>query len=160
MTEQTKRKQGAQPGNKNAKRDGSTPRLCRTYAAMKHRCSNPHSSSWRNYGGRGIHVCEEWKNDSEAFYRWAWASGYNETLTLDRIDVNGDYCPENCRWSTWKEQANNRQNTIRAEINGEIHTLTEWADMYGLTHRIVWERYHKAGKRGEDLIAPRRNYYG
>ena len=90
------------------------------WKAMNQRCSNPNDKSYKNYGARGIEVCEEWRNNFQAFYDWSYANGYSDVklpsgknlLSIDRKDNNGDYCPQNCKWSNDKEQANNKRNTF------------------------------------------------
>ena len=126
-------------------------RLYRIWLGMRTRCYNPKQCHYEDYGGRGIAVCDEWKNDSKSFIDWALANGYTDSLTLDRIDVNGNYCPENCRWITMKEQHNNRRDTITVTYNGRTQTLSQWAEETGIYYHKLLMRY-KRGWEAERLL--------
>ena len=131
--------------------NGSNERLYQTWKSMLKRCENQNCKSFQNYGKRGIKVCREW-HDYLNFKAWAIKSGYTENLTIDRIDVNGNYSPENCRWATPKEQANNRRNNVLIPIGDKIHTIAEWSEISGVNKDTISKRY-KRGIRGELLLA-------
>lgn len=90
-------------------------------------------------------MCDEWKNDFQAFYDWAMANGYRERLTIDRIDVNGNYEPANCRWVTWQSQQNNRRNNHLIEFNSQVHTMAEWARIVGIPYQTLVRRINVYG---------------
>ena len=129
-----------------------TDRLYRIYISMVVRCDRPEHPTYKHYGARGISVCDEWKNDNLNFYYWAINNGYKENLTLDRIDVNGNYCPENCRWVDWVVQNNNLRSNRRMTANGETHTLAEWSRITGLMPRTIANRIDQQGWSVEKAI--------
>lgn len=106
---------------------------------MKQRCSNPNNKSFKNYGGRGIKVCDDWI-EAKNFIDWAYANGYDETLTLDRIDSDKDYCPSNCRWVTMKVQQNNKRNNHFITFNGKTKTIKEWSEETGISNETIRRR--------------------
>lgn len=135
-------------------------RLYRVYVAMKTRCYYKKYKYYYNYGGRGIKVCEEWM-DPGAFFKWALENGYDPNLpskecTLDRIDVNGDYCPENCRWISRKEQSNNRRNTVFMNYKGKKLPIKEVAELTGIPHITIYKRIKK-GCSEEEILQPPMN---
>lgn len=113
------------------------------YYNMLKRCYNPKASGYEHYGQRGITVCDEWQNDCCNFYTWAKQTGYKEDLQLDRIDVNGNYEPSNCRWVTAQENSYNKRNTRKVAYKGEIHTLMEWSEIVGIDKIILADRIYK-----------------
>lgn len=125
----------------------SDDRLFTIWMNMKARCYRKTSKDYPNYGGRGIKICGEWTNSFQEFYDWAIKSGYSHELTIDRIDVNGNYEPSNCRWATREEQENNKRNSVYYEIDGVKHTVSEWAELYNMPKELVRTRV----KRGMDI---------
>lgn len=117
---------------------------------MKNRCNNKNNKAFQYYGGRNIKVCKDWL-EFMPFYNWAMNNGYTENLTIDRIDVNGNYEPNNCRWITLKEQANNKRKTRKINIYGEIKTSYEFEKQYGIKAHLLVDRYDK-GYRNDKLI--------
>ena len=115
----------------------SHSRLFRIWSGMKGRCSYQSHNSWEYYGNKGIKVCAEWEQ-FEPFKDWALANGYKDGLTIDRIDNSKGYSPQNCRWATYSEQANNRTNNRTITFNGETKTVAQWADSFGRTHSIFY----------------------
>lgn len=132
------------------KNPSSTHRMSKTriygiWSSMRQRCSNKNLPSYKNYGGRGISVCDEWNNSFEAFNEWAMSNGYEEGLSIERIDNNGNYCPDNCKWITKSGQANNRRMNKHIEYKGEIHNLSEWCNILGISYSLVHNRMNKLG---------------
>ena len=125
-------------------------RLHNIYYKMRQRCNNPNNKSYPNYGGRGITYCDEWE-DTKNFIEWALSNGYNDELTLDRIDPNGNYCPENCRWITIQEQQRNRRNNQTITWNNETHCYNEWDVILGYPIGTIGQRIRR-GWSEEDAL--------
>lgn len=107
---------------------------------MKQRCFYENSISYRNYGGRGIAMCDEWKQDFIPFYKLAISNGYQDNLTIDRINLDGDYEPSNCRFITMKEQGRNKRNNRVLEYKGESHCISEWAENMKIKKTTLYKR--------------------
>lgn len=127
-------------------------RLYEIWQGMKARCYNEHNARYDRYGGRGIQICPEWKDNFIAFHDWAIANGYHDDLTIDRIDLDGDYCPDNCRWATVKEQSNNRSTNINIKIGNATKTLMQWCEIFELDHKKIYARYKRHGFNGIDEL--------
>lgn len=127
------------------KHGGSYDKLYSVWNGIKQRCNNEKSNAYKNYGGRGISVCDEWENSYVAFRDWAISNGYVEGLEIDRIDNNGNYCPENCRVITHKEQQSNKRTNRWLTYNGETKTLSQWADCLGIKSNSLIYRIRNHG---------------
>ena len=136
------------------------------YDHMIKRCYSSKDKYFKNYGGRGIKVCDEWLNDSRTFYKWAIENGYDSNApymkcTLDRIDVNGDYSPENCRFVDIKTQCNNRTSNFLITYDGLTMNATEWSKKIGLNPRTLIKRIRSGWSTKEALTTPLcKNQYG
>ena len=121
---------------------------------MKQRCNNTNSKDARNYSKRGICVCDEWNDSFESFRDWALSNGYNDSLTLDRVDVNDGYSPDNCRWATAKEQARNTRYNHLLEFNGVTKSIADWAEEYGMKYCTLHRRIMKGWPVQKALTTP------
>lgn len=130
-------------------------RIYATWKNMKIRCSNEKCEMYHLYGGRGIKFCDKWLK-FEGFYE-DMKDGYNDELQLDRIDVNGNYCKENCRWATRKENANNKRNTVYITYNNETKTSSEWADIIGAKNATITKRV-RMGYSPEECLYGKKYY--
>lgn len=138
---------------------GSYSRIYGVWSGIKVRCFDKNDPCYCNYGGRGITMCEEWKNSFEAFRDWALQNGYDNDApkgkcTLDRIDVNGDYTPENCRFVDIKTQDRNRRTNNRITYNGQTHTLVEWSELIGIKSATLSHRIHSGWSVERALTQP------
>jgi len=118
-----------------------------TYDSMRKRCCNEKHDNYKRYGGRGIIICDEWLNDFMKFYNWAIENDYKEGLTIERIDYDGNYEPNNCKWATWEEQSYNKSNTLYIEVDSEMKTTKQWSDETGIPQYIIYQRYARYRKK-------------
>ena len=136
-------------------------RIYSEYRGMISRCYNSNNSNYKNYGGRGITICDEWLNKEDGvikFYIWSISNGYRDNLTIDRIDYNGNYCPENCRWVDWETQANNRRNNVLLTLNGVTNTAAIWSKITGISIATILKRKKLEWSDELTLITPENNY--
>lgn len=129
----------------NFKHGFSKTKLGNIYNSIKDRCFRKKCKEYKFYGGRGITMCEDWKNNSLNFFCWAINNGYKEGLSIDRIDVNGNYEPTNCRWITRAEQSKNKRTNIFITYNNETHILNDWSKITGIDRRTIQSRIKKFG---------------
>lgn len=120
----------------------SNTKLYKIYNSMLDRCCNKNNKRYIDYGGRGIDVCQEWKHDFEAFYNWAINNNYKEGLSIDRIDNDRNYSPDNCKWSTLKQQANNRRSNVYLTYNNKTQTIAQWAEELNINYYTIKQRHH------------------
>lgn len=120
-------------------------KLISVYYDMLKRCHDSKNKGYEKYGAKGIYVCEEWRSNCSNFYKWAKENGYKEGLTIDRIDNNKGYSPDNCRWTTWKVQTVNRRNTRWILFNGEKKTLKEWSEELNISYQVLADRIYRYG---------------
>jgi len=126
-------------------KNGHTTKLYSIWASMKNRCYNENDSAYGNYGGRRIKICKEWKNDYKWFKKWAINNGYRNDLTIDRIDNDGNYKPENCKWSTVKEQNRNTRSNRMITYKGKTHCIAEWVEILRISRSVLYDRLYTLG---------------
>lgn len=129
----------------NYKHGKNGTRLYRIWANMKNRCKNPKSNRAHVYLNRGITVCDEWKDDFQVFYDWSMSHGYSDDLTIDRIDNDKGYSPDNCRWVTHSEQMRNTSQNHMITFAGKTQTIGDWAMELGINHQTLCARVNDYG---------------
>lgn len=127
----------------------SKERIYSIYLGMKKRCYNTNEKSYPRYGGKGITICAEWLNDFMSFYNWSMANGYNDSLSIDRIDNLKGYSPDNCRWITMADQAKNKSNNTYISHNGETKIIADWCRELNFPEGAAHQRYRNCIKQGK-----------
>jgi len=139
----------------NYKHGDKHKKLYYVWSGIKDRCYRKKSIGYKNYGARGILMCEEWKNDYLAFREWALSNGYKEGVSIDRIDVNGNYCPENCRWVNTEIQANNKRTNRVLTYNNKSMTVAQWTRFLGIKNKdAIYNRLHLGWSEERALSTP------
>lgn len=129
----------------------SKTRIYKIWRHILDRCNNPNHVYYKNYGGRGITICDEWKDDFQAFHDWSMTNGYSDNLTIDRINPDGNYEPSNCRWTTVKEQNNNKRNNHMITLNGKTKNVTQWCEELGVNRGVAYRKL-KEGISAEEVF--------
>lgn len=129
----------------------SGTKIYNIFYGMKKRCYNKNDPRYEHWGGRGIRICDEWLTSPKTFYDWAINNGYRDSLTIKRLDNNKGYSPDNCKWTTSKEQANNRRSNVYLEYNGEVKTIAQWSEKLNIHYACLWKR-HKLGWSDEECL--------
>lgn len=136
------------------KHNMSHTRIYRIWKTFRKRCSNPNDTNYKYYGERGISVCKDWDNDFMSFYNWSMQNGYKDNLTIDRINVNGNYEPSNCRWVDMKTQNNNNRNNHKITYNNKTLTLAQWSIIYGIPYQTLATRLYRGWSIEKALTTP------
>lgn len=142
--------------NRSTTHGKSKTRLYHIWGKMKTRCRNPKTPTYKWYGGKGVSVCDEWQ-EFQPFYDWSIANGYTEKLTIDRINVNGNYEPSNCRWVDMKTQMNNQTSNVLVTYNDKTQTLSQWANELDINAKTLYTRFERCWSIEEALLKPVKN---
>lgn len=142
---------------KNSTHGDYKSRLYRIYNGIKQRCLIPSDTGYKWYGARGITVCEEWLNDYQVFKEWAFTNGYNDTLSIERINNDGNYEPSNCKWIPLKDQPKHTRKTKQIEYDGKIYTMSGLAKEFNIKRHTLYSRL-KNGWSIEKALTPPRKY--
>ncbi|HJA66985.1 hypothetical protein B5F07_18395 [Lachnoclostridium sp. An169] len=139
-------------GIANVKHGMKKTRIYRIWQGIKQRTTNPNNGEFSEYGGRGVDICVEWANSFESFKQWSFENGYSDNLTIDRINNQKGYYPENCRWITIKDNCRNKRNNLRLTLKGETKTIAEWAEITGINKATLRNRIIKMGWSAEKAL--------
>lgn len=133
----------------------SKQKIYRIWGGIVARCHIPSQSGYKRYGGRGISVCDEWRKDFVQFYNWAIQNGYREDLTIERVDCNGDYSPQNCKWIPRSEQCNNTRQSHFITIDGKTLTIKQWSKEIGISDKVIRCRLRHGWNEHDAVMVPK-----